>query len=407
LILLKYYFYKNNSNNNFFQLKRGPATNPNDEYYPIVVSDESGSQNLYTNNSKLNYDISNNILYVDNLLGNLNTKSKLVNNLIKENIDNNLLIQASTNVTTSIPRGNVGNVLISNGINNPPSWKGLYDNVPGFDSILFRTINRTYYSSYYNIGFSSTEINRTITFSDSIIYDLHVKNLTINNGVVLNTSGYRIYVSEKLTINGTIESLSDGVSNFTTLGLGMLYNNDNNNGISTNFGGGIGGNGAGSTLVSGLGGNIIYPSNKEGGEKLFYQYPNFLTMGYYDINNNFIYYNGGASGGGGYNVGNLSGGAGGKGGGIVYICAKTIEFGPNGKIKAIGGNGWSGQTDSNGNIITGGGGGGGGGLIVIITNTKGLSPTDNSKFNVSGGNPGLGGNAQKGGDGKVIIFDNL
>ena len=111
-------------------------------------------------------------------------------------------------------------------------------------------------------------------------------------------------------------------------------------------------------------------------------------MGYYDINNNFITYKGGASGGRGNNVNylgiNYLGGSGGTGGGVIHICAKNIVFGPNGKIEAVGGNGGDGQTDNTGTPRGGGGGGGGGGLIVIVTDTKNLSPTDTTKFNVSG-----------------------
>ena len=78
----KYYFYENKSNNTT-QLIKGPNTPPNDEYYPIIVGEETGSQNLYTNKSKFNYDVVNNILYIDNLQGNLKNKSAFVSNLIK------------------------------------------------------------------------------------------------------------------------------------------------------------------------------------------------------------------------------------------------------------------------------------------------------------------------------------
>jgi hypothetical protein len=407
LLFLKYYFYENKSSN-IFQLTKGPNTAPNNEYYPIIVSDETGLQNLYTNKSNFNYDVVNNILYVDNFQGNLKNKSAFVSDLIKENASNNLLVQSSNNTTTLISPGKIGNVLISNGSNNIPSWKGMYDNVPGFDSILFGPMTQSYYptsSPIYPIP-SSTESNITISTSLKPTYDIVVKNLTVNG--ILTLSGVRINVSGTLTINGTI------INDRTTFGTSTLgepiitYGNSNIlNGNPTNSEGGVGGNGSGGSI----GGGNQYPSNKEGGKKIFYQYPYFLTMGYYDINNNFITYKGGASGGIGNSVNylevNYLGGAGGIGGGVIHICAKNIVFGPNGKIEAKGGNGGDGQADNTGIIRGGGGGGGGGGLIVIVTDTKVLSPTDTSKFNVSGGNPGFGGDGKKGGDGKVIIFDYL
>ena len=407
LLFLKYYFYENKSNNTT-QLIKGPNTPPNDEYYPIIVGEETGSQNLYTNKSKFNYDVVNNILYIDNLQGNLKNKSAFVSNLIKESASNNLLVQRSNNTTSLISPGKVGNVLVSNGSNNVPSWKGIYDDTPGFNSILFRPIKQSYYplgSPIHSIASPSTDSN--ITFSsisspDDPPYDIVVKNLTING--ILSLNGVRINVSDTLTINGTIRH-DRGSIPYNTLGVPIVTNSsvDSLNGNPTNSEAGFGGNGAGENSI---GGSNIYPSNKEGGRKLFYQYPNFLRMGYYDINNNFITYKGGASGGRGNNI-NYLGGSGGTGGGVIHICAKNIVFGPNGKIEAVGGNGGDCQTDNTGTPRGGGGGGGGGGLIVIVTDTKNLSPTDTTKFNVSGGNAGLGGNAQKGGDGKVIIFDYL
>jgi hypothetical protein len=414
LLFLKYYFYENKSNNTT-QLIKGPNTPPNDEYYPIIVGDETGSQNLYTNKSKFNYDVVNNILYVDNLQGNLKNKSAFVSNLIKENASNNLLVQRSNNTTSLISPGKVGNVLTSNGSNNVPSWKGIYDDTPGFNSILFRPINQSYYpvdSPYQKYSIASPSTDSNITFSsisppDSSTYDIVYQNVTING--ILSLNGVRINVSGTLTINGTIRH-DRGSTIYNTLGVPIITDSSANslNGNPTNSEAGFGGNGAGENSI---GGTNIYPSDKEGGRKLFYQYPNFLSMGYYDINNNFITYKGGASGGRGTNVNylgvNYRGGDGGAGGGVIHICAKNIVFGPNGKIEAVGGNGGDGRADNTGTIRGGGGGGGGGGLIVIVTDTKNLSPTDTTKFNVSGGNAGLGGNAQKGGDGKVIIFDYL
>jgi hypothetical protein len=400
LFIVNYKFYTTTATtttNTNSQLIKGPGTPINDEYYPIVVNEENGSQNLITNKSKLNYDVKNNILYAVNFQGSLQNTSALVSNLIKENANNNLLVQRSNNTTTLISPGKTSDVLFSNGSNNIPYWAGLYDNIVGIDSILYRPIVQNESSTnIYNITNDVVYNNET-----ELTEDLYARNLTINN--ILYSRGARIFVTNKLIINEKIihnRNYAPG----TTLGQGRPTNTGtlSNNPQPTNSEAGVGGGRNGAS-----GGGVVYPSNKEGGQKLFYQYPYFLLMGYYDTTNNLVYYRGGASGSAGLSSSGFRGGTGGAGGGVIHICAKNIEFGPNGKIEAVGENGGNGGIDSSGIVRGGGGCGGGGGLIVIVTNTKGLSPTDTTKFNVSGGEPGstTNGNPRKGGDGKVIIFN--
>ena len=105
---------------------------------------------------------------------------------------------------------------------------------------------------------------------------------------------------------------------------------------------------------------------------------------------------GAGGGGGGYSVvgpykGSAGGGGGASGGtgGIVWISAKSITF--TGILKSKGGNGGNGGNGGEGSLGNGGGGGGGGGGSggnggIIIINTSSLAPTYST--DVTGGTRG-------------------
>lgn len=92
---------------------------------------------------------------------------------------------------------------------------------------------------YYGTG---SDGNVVVSSNTSITRDMYYQNLTINNGSHLNTNGYRVFVSNTITINGTIGvGASDGaISNGTVAGTTP---------IQTNISWGIGGNAFGNTYT--------------------------------------------------------------------------------------------------------------------------------------------------------------
>ena len=122
--------------------------------------------------------------------------------------------------------------------------------------------------------------------------DIYMQDLTINNGVYLETAGYRIFVRGTLTNSGAIRN--DGTAG-TNGGIGTI-----------NAAGGGGAGAAGGSLASGQAGS-------DGGR------------GGYEL--------GGADGGGG-------GGAGGSGG-TIFISARYLA-GEGGGVRAAGGDGGNG-----------------------------------------------------------------
>lgn len=72
--------------------------------------------------------------------------------------------------------------------------------------------------SVYGTGFDGTV---TIASNTSLSRDMYYMNLTVNNGVHLNTNGFRVFVKNTLTLNGTIgvtasTTVSDGTVKGTT-----------------------------------------------------------------------------------------------------------------------------------------------------------------------------------------------
>lgn len=109
---------------------------------------------------------------------------------------------------------------------------------------------------------------------------------------------------------------------------------------------------------------------------------------------------GGGGGGGGTRTGTALGGCGGSGGGggaSIFIFARNIVIGVNGRIESIGGNGGAGAnaTPGGGGDSAGGGGGGGaggGGTVYLAFN----SLVNNGTIDVSGGAAGGTGGAPVG-----------
>jgi hypothetical protein len=249
--------------------------------------------------------------------------------------------------------------------------------------------------------------NVAIVLSQSLSRDMFYENLSIGANVTLRPSGFRIFVSNTLTMatNSTIENSGQngGNANFTAGPIG-----GGAGGSSATMGGGAGGGNGTNDTLSQTGGaslNALFRVGQTGG---------FYTGG--DARNVFLatstlgggaggpaiplpqavanemvqaalwpimwpiqlQITGGAGGGSGYSVNpSVAAAGGGGGGGVVVVSAAQIVG--SGTFSANGGN--AGQ-----NITTqdASGGGGGGGLILLHSALP-IPPT--FSFQVNGGNP--------------------
>ena len=92
--------------------------------------------------------------------------------------------------------------------------------------------------SIYGKGFDGTV---TVASNTSLSRDMYYANLTVNNGVHLNTNGFRVFVQGTLTLNGTI-----GVNATTTVSDGTVKGTTP---AATSQSAGIGGTAAGATYT--------------------------------------------------------------------------------------------------------------------------------------------------------------
>ncbi len=242
--------------------------------------------------------------------------------------------------------------------------------------------------------------------------DIYCVDLTINTGVTLKPSGYKIFNTGTLTMNGTA-TISRNGNNGTNGGTG---------GYSVNGSGGAGGAAlAAGTLPGSLAGGNGASSTQSGGSAIPGNAPSagasianslgnsgasggagngtgggggvvsggtatpattrvipgwnlqslldVTTSGTVTRYNNSAAATGGSSGGSLALVGMNGGGGGGAGsaGGVIAIYSKNIVIGASALISVIGGNGGNGGTGADG---TGGGGGGGnGGIVFLVYNS--------------------------------------
>lgn len=263
----------------------------------------------------------------------------------------------------------------------------------------------------------------------TMVQDIYCINMTVNNGVSIITSGFRIFCSGTLTNNGTIQwAGKDAVTNTGGASLvignimgGLLGGGAPASGTSTVAGtapasynslhitlggkGGVGG-GANGGAAGGTSTNV---------KTRFRALPEAIQLVVYPTNDTLLstegttqnsYAGGGTGGGGGgRTTGGTAtvGGAGGGGAGLVLIVAKSIDN-TNGTISAKGGNGAA--ASGAGTCVTGGGGGGGGGAIILIYNTL----INIGTTTVAGGTKGAGLNgasaAADGSAGNLIQISN-
>jgi len=342
--------------------------------------------------------------------------------------------EGGTGLTSS---GNSGNVLTSNGSN----WISA-ESVSGGDS-------------YFGDGFDGVVIQSAST---TLTKDMYYDSLTVATGTIITTNGYRIFVQNSLTLNGTI-SWNGGNGSGVTKGTGPtsanLYGgidginganggaavNDNAvgnagpvatsttkqiyslfNSTSTSANGSLGGKGGGSANAAsstspasaGVGTTTILAETRLVSKFIAITLTNQLVTTNFASSTEKLRggstsaaSSGGVSGAGG----NLtSGGPGGAGGGsgstgpVVLISAKNITINSGGTISANGGNGGIGVTGSIGGEGTNGGGGGGGGgggsggtggVLVMITKT--IIVNTGGIVQSNGGSGGTGGNGGEGG----------
>lgn len=261
----------------------------------------------------------------------------------------------------------------------------------------------------------------TITADHTLTSDMYYRSLTVSPSKKLNANGYRVFVKETLTLNGTIRNNgTDG-----TPGSSWNGGSGGAGGAAGTLGGGSAGTGgpsgsfdAGSQASApgartceatghggGGGGGGVGLNGGGGGSSAV-----AATVAKMDAKSPHLLYGTttvqggvggrGGSSGGGDGAGNNGGGAGGGGGGggIVAIFASKIEFGANGRIEAQGGAGGAGGTVSaTGGDPAGGGGGGGGGAGGFVYLTYDFLLAAEGKISVAGGAGGSGGNGTQGG----------
>lgn len=221
-------------------------------------------------------------------------------------------------------------------------------------------------------------------------------------GSTIKTSGFRIFCTGHLYINGTIDS-SGNAAVANAAGAALSYSGTISNttvgeagaaggtgagsagtAAGTNSIGGAGGAGGASTDAAGAGGAVTAPvATVQNLQTLF----NAIAVRVIGTTAFALLLGGAGGGAGGGDTTNNSGGGGG-GGGIVAVYAQTISG--TGTISANGGAG--GAANATGNSA-GGGGGGGGAIILVsrsITNvlptiTAGVTTINGVTLSVAGG----------------------
>jgi len=254
--------------------------------------------------------------------------------------------------------------------------------------------------------------DKTFVGNDTLTEDKFYSNLTINNGITLDSDGYRIFVSGIFTNKGTLarngNNGATGVAGVTAGGVALNTNTiggsskggDGGQGVGSSGddanpgNGGDGGDGGGggwgaNNFVGGSGGNVTNPTTN------IKKYPFSVFLSDFPTSTLLLGGAGGGGGGGDGIGGEKKGGGGGSGGGVILITAKTIIN--TGTISTIGGNGGDGGINLPIPIPehrTGGGGGGGGGLIMMLYK----SLTNSGTISVAGGTGGDGKNGGINGD---------
>jgi hypothetical protein len=259
------------------------------------------------------------------------------------------------------------------------AWKVLAPGTSGqFLETLGASANPAWGNAYTNTGIygDGSDGDVTISADTSLTRDMFYHNLTVNTGINLFNQGFRIFVQNTLTLNGTISA--DGKAGTgTASGTGGKANN-----VIAGFagttplcgGGGGGANGSGgsattfswggsSSYNTALGSGTANPGTRPPDETSS-SGANTVPRSAVDIVDMLVYKNGALTGGSGVTFQPVAGGgggpsytggftaAGGAGGGVLVVAARITKG--NGTLSAQGGNGFV----ASANAIGYGGGGG-------------------------------------------------
>lgn len=300
--------------------------------------------------------------------------------------------------------------------------------------------------------------DHVVVGDEVITADMMYRNLTVPAGTTLKTNGYRVFVSELATVDGTVHNNgehalgpadqagaagnSGSVSGGSAGGGGQgfaggaggggnvnqapffylpvtqapavpNYNVGNpvgqNGGVPVGYGMG-GGGGAGSG-GGGSGGPAISTTGAPGGDPR--TFPQMFTLRISTVSQPlFAGGTGGGGGGRGTSVPGTYGAGGGAGGGNMVFAARNLTG--SGEITCKGGNGNNGANCNNG-IVYGGigaGGGGGGGFLSVVTGNREGNVTLSSAGGIGGVGTGpdaswnyTGGNGANGNAGYVLDYN--
>ncbi len=239
--------------------------------------------------------------------------------------------------------------------------------------------------------------------------DVYAKNLTVNSGVTIVTAGFRVFVSETCTNNGTISN------NGNAAALGVAGAALTAQTLGASFAGGAGGaaasagtagtnatlsgGGAGGAGGAGTGGGsagaastAAAPTAAQGGLPR-----NAVTalLGQSFGHAGLSVLAGGAGGSGGSGDGTGTGGGGGGGGGVMLLAAKALVNA--GTVSANGGAGGAGGATN-----CGGGGGGGGGLVMVVSRIVSGAGSITASGGAAGAKAGTGAAGSVGAVGTVL-----
>lgn len=289
---------------------------------------------------------------------------------------------------------------------------------------------QAYYADLFGTG---EDGNVTISSGTTTLAgDANYANLTLSGTGVLDTNGWRVFVSNTLDISAAqsgaiIRTKQSGVT--ATVAAGAAANATANVGRSIGGapGGSAGGTGntttgtppaaatanpGGNGRAGGLGGNggngVSAGGTGAAGGTFSGAIPPFnwrvaqaqLMVPASVASAGFMVGGGTGGGGGGQGGGDGSsagggGGSGGNPGGMIQINARIIARGTNvntGIISTVGGNGGNGANGVGGNAGAGAGAGGGGGGYVYIVFERRTGSTITGCVDISGGTGGTGGN---------------
>jgi hypothetical protein len=276
----------------------------------------------------------------------------------------------------------------------------------------------------------------TISTDTSLTSDMFYNNLTIATGKILNTNGFRVFVKNTLTFQGTGKIVSNGGAGGNGVDGGPGGGTGGTAGVIAHVAGSlpaskvgkIGGHGgialgaaatdgangdsvtksvgvAGS--AGGKGGGVAFGAGGTAGEittGVNNRIHNSLSAYFlFDTQSSVASFNGsaGSGGGGGGATGARNGGGGGGSGatgGFVSVFARIIvTVNGNNYIEAIGGAGGNGGGGQTGDVSYGGGGGGGGsgGIVILVYSKK----TGTGTISAAGGIGGTGGTGRDSGGG--------